>query len=183
MPHGTALNLVDDLRPESPLELAAESGRPIITTDHQRSLREELDRLRRRLEGEFAERLREARGFGSPDANDDYLQIKEEEAVLAAGIAHIEMLLKTALVVDGAEVDAGVITVGSAVHVREPESGRRQTLRLIGGHEPLAAGVASAGSPVGQALMGRRVGDAVEVALPNGQRRRLEIVAVEPTAR
>jgi transcription elongation factor GreA len=128
---------------------------------------------------EFAERLREAREFGSPDVNDEYLQIKEEEAVLAARIAHIAMLLETALVVDGAEVDAEVVTLGSVVQVRERESGRRRKLRLIGAHELLTAGVASVGSPVGQALMGKRPGDEVEITLPNGRRRRLEIVAVE----
>jgi transcription elongation factor GreA len=179
MPNEAAVTLVDDL-PESPLALAAACGRPIITTEHERSLRTELDRLRRRLEVEFAERLREARLFGSPDVNDDYLQIKEEEAVLAAGIAHISMLLETALVVDEAEVGEGVATVGSVVEVRDQDSGRHQKLRLIGGHEPMSAGVASAGSPVGQALMGRRPGDSVEIALPNGRRRHLEIAAVEP---
>jgi transcription elongation GreA/GreB family factor len=167
----------DDL--QSPLGLAARSGRPIITTEHERALQAELDGLRRRLEVEFAERLREARRFGSAGANDDYLQIKEEEAVLAAGMVHISMLLETALVVDPAEVADGVVTLGSVVEVRDPESGQRQKLRLISGHEPLSGGVASAGSPVGQALMGRGPGHAVEIALPNGARRRLEILAVE----
>lgn len=172
MPTQATLNPIDERTPAS--------GRPIITTDHEQSLRTELDRLRRRLEVEFAERLREARLFGSPDVNDDYLQIKEEEAVLAAGIAHISTLLDTALVVDGAEVGEGVVTVGSVVEVRDQDSGRHQKLRLIGGHEPMSPGVASAGSPVGQALMGRRPGHSVEIALPNGRRRRLEIAAVEP---
>jgi transcription elongation factor GreA len=171
MPTQAILNPVD--------ERTGASGRPIITTEHERSLRTELDRLRRRLEVEFAERLREARLFGSPDVNDDYLQIKEEEAVLAAGIAHIAILLETARVVDEAEVGEGVVTLGSVVEVLEHDSGRRQRLRLNGGHEPLTSGVASAGSPVGQALMGRRPGHSVEIALPNGRHRRLEIVAVE----
>jgi transcription elongation GreA/GreB family factor len=172
------LSPVDDhLRP--PLEQAARSGRPIITPEHERALLAELDGLRRRLEVEFAERLREARRFGSAGANDDYLQIKEEEAVLAAGIAHISMLLDTALVVDPAEVGDGVATLGSVVEIRDLESGRRQKLRLISGHETLSRGVASAGSPVGQALMGQRPGHAVEIALPNGTTRRLEILAVD----
>ena len=173
-----ALNPIEDVALESPLALAAASGRPIITIDHERSLQDELDRLRRRLEGEFAERLREARMFGSPDANDDYLQIKEEEAVLAAGIAHISTLLDTALVVDPAEVGEGVVTLGSLVEVVDLDTGRRQKLRLIGGHERLTAGVASAGSPMGQALMGQRPGQLVNINLPSGRRRRLEIVSV-----
>ena len=174
-----APNPVDELPSTERLADAAAGGRPIITTGHERALRVELDRLRHHLEVEFAERLREARVFGSPDVNDDYLQIKEEEAVPAAGIAHISMLLETAVVVDEGEVGEGVVTLGSVVWVRDPDSGRRQKLRLIGGHEPLTRGVASAGSPVGRALMGRRPGDAVEVGLPNGRRRQLKIVRVE----
>jgi len=157
-------------------------GRPIITTEHERSLREELDRLRHRLEVEFTERLREARLYGAPDVNDEYLQIKEEEAVLVAGIARITMLLETAIVVDAAAVDDELITLGSAVEVYDRTRRRRHRLRLVGGFEPLSDGVASAGSPVGQALMGRRAGDVVEVVLPNGRKRKLEIIAVEPVA-
>jgi transcription elongation factor GreA len=163
----------------SALDLAIASRRPIITIEHERSLRDELDRLRARMELEFAERLRDARLFGSADANDDYLQIKEEEAVLAAGIAQISMLLASAVVIDAAEVDGDVATLGSVVEVHDPARRRRSKLRLVGGHERLTAGVASAGSPVGQALMGRRAGDVVEVALPDGRQRKLEIIAVE----
>jgi transcription elongation factor GreA len=162
---------------------ARNGSQPIITTDHEQALRAELERLRRRLEDEFTERLRDAREFGSVDANDDYLQIKEEEAVLAAGIARISTLLDTALIVDPARAERGMATLGSVVEVRDRDSGRRMRLRLIGGHEPLSGAVASAGSPVGQALMGRRQGEMVEVVLPGGRLRRLEILAVEASRR
>jgi transcription elongation factor GreA len=184
MSTNATLNPVDDLQSESPLAVAAASGRPIITTDHERFLRGELDRLRHRLEVEFAERLRDARDFGSADINDDYLQIKEEEAVLAAGIAHVSMLLETALVVDPDEIaEEGVATLGSVVEVLDLETGWHQKLRLIGGHEPSAPGLASAGSPVGQALLGRHAGESVEVDLPGGRRRKLEITAVRTARR
>jgi transcription elongation factor GreA len=175
------LNPVDD-HLQSPLHRAAASGRPIITSEQERALEAELDLLRRRLEGEFSERLRDARQFGSPEENDDYLQIQEEETVLAASMTHITALLRSALVVDAAEIGDDVARLGSLVEVRDLDSGKRQSLRLVGGHEPLEPGVASAGSPVGQALMGQRPGHSVEIALPNGGARRLEIVAVEARA-
>jgi transcription elongation factor GreA len=168
--------------PTSRLDRAIATGRPIITSGHQRSLRDELDRLRNRLEVEFTERLREARLFGAADANDDYLQIKEEETVLAAGIAQIAMLLEAAVVVDATEVEDDVVTLGSVVEVHDRTRRRHQKLRLVGGHEPLTAGVASADSPVGQALMGRRPGEIVEVALPNGRKLKLEVISVEASS-
>ena len=180
MPTQTATNPVDTPpAAESPLATAAATGRPIIAAGHERALRAELDRLRQQLEVEFTERLRDARGFGLAGANDEYLQIKEEEAVLAASIAHISMLLDTAVVVDEAELEAGVVAFGSTVAVEDRDSGRRQRYRLTGGHEPLTLGIASAGSPMGRALMGRRTGDVVEVVLPSGRRRSLEITGVE----
>jgi transcription elongation factor GreA len=166
----------------SPLDRAIASGRPIITTEHERWLRDELERLRHRLEVEFTERLREARFYGAPDANDDYLQVKEEEAVLVAGITQITMLLEAAVVVDVADSDDDVVTLGSEVEVYDRTRRRRHRLRLVGGFEPLSDGVASAGSPVGQALMGRRAGDIVEVVLPSGRKRKLEVITVEPAA-
>ena len=72
-------------RPEpTPVAPASHAG-PIITRVAERALRVELDRRRHELEVEFAARLREARTFGAAGGNDDYLQIKEEEAVLASG--------------------------------------------------------------------------------------------------
>lgn len=176
----TATHRLDALSTaDAALGAAAAAGRPIISAGHERALRAELDRLRNRLDVEFTGRLHDARDFGSPDANDEYLQIREEEAVLAASIAHTSMLLDTALVVDEAELEGGVIALGSTVEVKDRDSGRRQRYRLTGGHEPLTLGIASAGSPMGRALMGRRAGDMVEIVLPRGRQRRLEIIAIE----
>jgi transcription elongation GreA/GreB family factor len=158
---------------------AADSGRPIITAEQERALRTELDRLQRRLDVEFAERLRDARMYGSADGNDDYLQIKEEEAVVAAAITRTSSLLERALVLDESELEAGAVTLGSMIEFRDLPSGRTQTVRLVGGHEPLTPGVVTAGSRVGRALAGRRPGELVEVTLADSTVRRLEIISVE----
>lgn len=68
----------------------------IITRDRERALRAELSRLRRELEVEYATRLEEARTFGDSPENDDYLQIKEEEAVIASRILRLESVLQGA---------------------------------------------------------------------------------------
>jgi transcription elongation GreA/GreB family factor len=72
----------------------------IITRDRERALRVELSRLRRELEVEYAARLEEARRFGDSDENDDYLQIKEEEAVIASRILRLEAVLHGGAVVE-----------------------------------------------------------------------------------
>jgi transcription elongation factor GreA len=151
----------------------------IITRDGERLLRAELERLRRELKGEMADRLREARAFGAPAGNDDYLQIQEEEIILAARAARLDGLLERAQVIDSGSLD-GRVAVGTIVEVKDTNSGELMEHELVGGHEALRADAASAASPIGQALIGRKAGEIVMVHLPKGGRQRLEIVRVRP---
>jgi transcription elongation GreA/GreB family factor len=77
----------------------------------------------------------------------------------------------------------GVVGVGSIVTVDDVGSGAGARYRLVGSHQPRSAGDVSIGSPVGQALLGRRVGDTVVVELPDGRRRELRIASVAPSNR
>jgi transcription elongation factor GreA len=149
----------------------------IITPDGERALRAELERLRGELEGGMAERLREARAFGAPAGNDDYLQIQEEEIVLAVRAARLDELLERARVVDGGSLD-GRAAVGTIVEVRDMVSGKLKEHELVGGHGAPRASAASAASPIGEALIGRKAGAIVEVQLPKDGSRRLEILRV-----
>jgi transcription elongation factor GreA len=157
--------------PSTPLDVS----RAIITPDGELALREELDRLQLELDVEYPDRLRQAREFGDGGNNDDYLQIKEEEAVLRSRIA--------ATVSDSRPSDNGVIGIGTVVEAEDPRTGRRTTHRLIGSFAPQEAGDVSASSPVGQALLGRSAGDSGEVELPDGRKKELRIVAVNGAGR
>jgi transcription elongation factor GreA len=151
----------------------------IITRDGERVLRAELERLRGELEGGMAERLREARAFGAPAGNDDYLQIQEEEIILAVRAARLDELLERARIVDSGSLD-GRAAVGTIVEVRDLESGELKEHELVGGHGAPRANAASAASPIGESLIGREAGATVEVQLPKGGSRRLEILRVKP---
>jgi transcription elongation factor GreA len=165
--------------PSTPLE----APRAIITPDGELALREELDRLRLELDVEYPERLRQAREFGDGGNNDDYLQIKEEEAVLRSRIARLNALIGAATVSDGRPSDNGAIGIGTVVEAEDSRTGRRTTHRLIGSFAPQEAGDVSASSPVGQALLGSSVGDSVEVELPDGRKKEFRIVAVNGARR
>lgn len=164
---------------EERLHAPRPAPRAILTREGEETMRAELDRLRRQLNGEFTERLREARGFGASYENDEYLQIKEEEAVLASRIRQLEGLLESARIVDE-ESASGVVAIGSLAEVKDLRSGRVRKHRITGGFEPAEVGDVSAISPVGQALLGRSPGERVEVELPNGRTVAFEVVAVEP---
>lgn len=143
--------------------------RALLTRAGERALRAELERLRHQYDVEFSARLKEARGFGEAVDNDDYLQIKEEEAVLGSRIRQLEALLDFAEVVDEGDSREGVVAIGSVVEVENLATGKVREHRLTGGFESLGPTEISVNSPVGQALLGRAAGDEATVELPGGR--------------
>jgi transcription elongation factor GreA len=150
----------------------------MITRQGKRALGDEVARLRQELELEFPRRLKEARAFGGSDNNDDYLQIKEEEAVVVARLGQLETVLGSAKVVDEAPAPDGRISIGSIVELEDLASGRTSEHVLTGAHERLATTDVSANSPIGHALMGRTVGEEVTVELPSARTVHLKVRAV-----
>jgi len=138
---------------------------------------EELASLRSTNRAEVAERLRDARTYGTAIGDDDHLAILEDAAVDRGKIAQLERLLDAATVVDAAFVD-GVVGLGSFVRVRD-QAGRQSEYEIVGWRsgEALQTQVTPA-SPIGAALLGARSGDVVSVALPRGRERTLEVVSV-----
>lgn len=122
-------------------------------------------------------RLRVAREFGDMSNNDEHLAIREEEAVLATRIARLEDILSRATEVDHAHEEESV-TIGSTVTVVDVDTRKRLDYVIGSAHGVLSRGTVSALSPIGQALLGRRVGQRVSVQLPHGRRRRLEVLEI-----
>ena len=148
----------------SPERRPGPAARALITPEGARALSEELARLRQELEIEFPERLREALSFGEAHENDDYLQVKEEEAVLASRVRQLESLLAGAEVVEPQRTD-GRVTIGSTVRIEDVASGRTSEHVLTGAHGWVAPTDISANSPIGQAILGREAGDEITVEL------------------
>jgi transcription elongation factor GreA len=147
----------------------------ILTRERERELQQEIERIRHELDVEFANRLREARAFGETGQNDDYLQIKEEEAVVSFRLHRLRSLLQSARVRDDSSETPDSITLGSTVAVTNLDTRTRRSHRITGAYEPLRAGEVSISSPVGQALMGRRENDEVAIAMPTGAVVRLRV--------
>lgn len=157
----------------------SDSGVYALTADGAGALRAELVRLRETKERDISQQLREARAFGDPGANDEYMAIREEEMVLDARIASLEGVLARASVIDAAGLERDVVSIGSTVTVEDRERGSRDRYSLVGMHGQIRAGEVSVGSPIGRALLGRRSGDIVEVELPGGHIRELRVVATD----
>ena len=138
----------------------------------------ELDRVRAAHRADLAERLRDARSFGSPGDDDDWLTVMEDAAVEQGRIAQLERLVAVATVVDEAPGDGAGAGLGSFVRVRD-EKGRTAEYQLTGRRGPQDdASRVSLASPVGKALLGARAGDSVRVELPSGRARSLRVIEV-----
>jgi transcription elongation factor GreA len=144
-----------------------------------RAREQELEQLRAFKRDDFARRLREARGYGEPGGNDEYLATREDEAIVDARIAALQAMLAQASVVEH-HGRPGVAGIGSVVTVDETTNGGGARYRLVGSYEAQASGDVSIGSPAGQALLGRRAADTVAVRLPDGRARVLRIASVAP---
>ncbi len=141
-------------------------------------LREEVEDLTTRGRVESARKVETARELGDLSENGDYHAAKEEQGKMEGRIRHIQALLEKAEIVE-AEAAGGVVAAGSIVEIRY--EGDSSTDRyLIGSIEERAdVDVISPGSPLGQALVGAKVGDTVSFEAPNGNTLRVEVVAVE----
>src|SRR3954451_18520349 len=169
MPQPQRLATADDLHGDHPLLSRAEF-------DHYR---DQLVELRRVQDRDLPQLLRDARGFVANDAAEEIAQIREDQTVVEARIAYLEVLLADARVVDDDGWHADRVVPGRVLSVRYARSGREVAF-VLGGSAPSHAKAVSVRSPVGQALLGRSVGDVVSVELPNGTVEEICIVSVAP---
>lgn len=141
----------------------------MLTAEGLKQLEEELDLLKGEKRKEIAEKIKVARSYGDLSENSEYDDAKNEQAILEARIATIEATLKVAVVIDENEITDQAVHVGSLVKVENISMGREQEFRIIGSNEsnPKENKISDE-SPVGKALLGKKIGDMVEVEVPAG---------------
>ena len=126
-----------------------------------------------------AERLKEARAFGDLSENAEYDAAKNEQAELEERIAQLDNMMRNAKIVDYSSQTKGIVNVGTTVVIQNPEKDAPEEYSLVVAAEAdLFANKISNESAVGKALIGHKVGDVVDVDLPNGKVT-YEIIAVE----
>ncbi|MCB0829817.1 MAG: transcription elongation factor GreA [Solirubrobacterales bacterium] len=145
-----------------------ESGES-ITADGLVKLKAELEELEGPAREKIAARLKAARELGDLKENAEYHIAKEDQAHLETKIQRLREREKNAVVVES-EGAGDVFAFGRTAAVTD-DSGRNHRWTLVGSTEAnLAEGRLSAESPVGQALRNRKVGEAVKIATPKGER-------------
>ena len=141
-----------------------------LTQEGLTKLEEELHYLKATKRGEVAERIKEARGFGDLSENSEYDAACEESAMVEARIRTLEEQLKLVKVVDQNELKNDIVQIGSAVRLLDYEFEEEVEYSIVGMTESdPSQNKISDQSPVGKALLGRKVGDEVVVSAPGGE--------------
>jgi transcription elongation factor GreA len=147
----------------------------LLTKEGLDKLQSELEELLTVRRGEIAERIKYAKDFGDITENAEYEDAKNEQGMLEGRILTLEAMIRNAVIIEQ-DVQAGVVQVGSTVEVKDDDG--VQAFTIVGPAEvDVTAGKISMESPVGKALLGRRVGDRVDVQSPGGARQ-LRVVSV-----
>lgn len=132
-------------------------------------LNKELRDLKTRGRKEIAEDIAEARAKGDLSENAEYDAAKEAQGLMEKKIAELENTLANARVVDESKMDSSKVYVLSTVTILNKKTNKEMKYTLVSKDEAdFAAGKISMDSPIGNALMGKELGDVVEVKVPAG---------------
>ena len=152
--------------------------KPVFLTPEGRAkLENELKHLREVRRPEVAERIRAAKEFGDTVDNAEYEESKNEQAFVEGRILTLEKLLSHAVAITADHSAHDAVRLGSVVTVVN-EEGENEEYTIVGSAEvDPGHGKISNESPVGRALLGKRIGDVIEIAIPAGSLR-LQVRAI-----
>lgn len=136
-----------------------------ITESGQRELERELEELKSQR-GEIADKIAVARDFGDLSENAEYDAAREAQGLLETRITEIETILQNASIIQAGS--SSTVALGSTVELEA--NGKAVVYTVVGPVEadPLEGRVSNE-SPIGQALMGKAVGDTVTISTPKGE--------------
>lgn len=141
----------------------------ILTKEKLEKLEDELEYLKTKKRPEIAEKIKIARSFGDLSENADYDEAKNEQGEVESRIMKIEDMIRNAKTIEVNE-NSDTVGVGNTVTLYDEEFDEEVEYKLVGTAEsnPLE-GYISNESPVGEAIIGHKVDDRVEVETPNGK--------------
>jgi transcription elongation factor GreA len=141
----------------------------VLTYEGLEKLEKELEELKVVKRKEIADKIRQALSFGDLNENSEYDEAKNEQAQIEARIVKIENMLKNAKIIDEDEIDTEVVSIGVKVKVKDLNENEEIEYNIVGSTEadPFMYKISDE-SPVGAALLGKKIGDIIEVSVPDG---------------
>jgi transcription elongation factor GreA len=154
------------------------SGRVPMTRQGYEKIKAELELMENEQMPEIEKRIAEARAEGDLKENAEYHGARESQGMLQAKINLLKDKLKRADIVDTSKLPKDEVVFGCTVVVKDLDFGDKEEFTLVGeGDEDYDAGKINVASPLGQGLVGKKVGEVAEVEVPAGLNR-FEIVEI-----
>lgn len=136
-----------------------------ITNEGKKELESELEHLKGRR-GEIADKIAEARDYGDLSENAEYDAAREDQGIVETRIAEIEDILLNAEIISGGK--KGEVGLGSEVELKTGSKTVKYTVVGPVEADPLAGKISNE-SPIGEALIGKKIGDTVTITTPKGE--------------
>lgn len=149
----------------------------IYTREDYEKLSAELNRLKTEGRDDIAEKIKEARSHGDLSENAEYDEAMNEQAKMEAEIAKLEADLRNAKILDEEELTTEVVHIGAKVKLLDMEYNEEVEYKILGKSD-LENGIISDLSPVGSAVMNKKVGDIADVHTPSGKIIKMQILAI-----
>ena len=152
----------------------------ILTYAGLQELEKELHDLKVNKRKEVAQKIKEAREQGDLSENAEYDAAKDEQRDIEARIDEIEKILRNAEAVIEDEVDVDAINIGCQVIIYDMEYNEELTYKVVGSTEANSLrGKISNESPLGSALLGKKVGDVVDVQTTHGDVIKYKVLEIQ----
>jgi len=140
-----------------------------LTQDGYDKIKRELEYLKTKKRRELAADIGKARTHGDISENAEYDAAKDAQGMNEKKIAEIEAQLSQAQIIDESQLSKDEALIGATVKIKDIDSKEEETYTLVSEPEAdFASGKISVTSPVGKALLGHKVGDAVKIDVPAG---------------
>jgi len=138
-----------------------------LTKESLEDLKNELERLKKEGRMEIAERLKRAKEYGDLSENSEYSDAKESQAKLESRIFELEEMVRGAVLIkkNGRK---DIVSIGSTIEAQKGLKTFKYT--IVGSREAKPeANLISNESPLGNAFLGKKIGDSVEINTPGGK--------------
>lgn len=140
------------------------------TAEGLQKLKDELNELKTKGRTDIARQIAEARDKGDLSENAEYDAAKDAQGLLELKIAKLGVVVGNARVLDESKIDTSKVSILSTVKIKNEKNGTEVTYTLVAEEEAdLSMGKISVQSPIGEGLLGKKVGETAQVKAPAGK--------------
>jgi transcription elongation factor GreA len=149
-----------------------------VTEEGLQKLKEELEQLRNIERPSISKQIAEARDKGDLSENAEYSAAKEAQGMLELKISRLEDIIARSRLLDGSRIDTSSVRILNKVRIRNKSNNSEMEYQIVPESEAnLKIGKIAINSPIAQGLIGKKVGDVVQIKVPSGMMQ-FEIISI-----